>query len=90
MNSKQKFIACFVAIIIPACGISQNKLVPSVEAGLSFSQFPSKNTVVTWQISDSTVTRTNPLIGPIIGVSTKFHLTEYFKNLNLTIRRSDL
>jgi len=79
MNIKGKFIIFFVAIIIPTYGISQNVLIPSVEVGLSFSQFPSKNTVVTWQISDSTVTKTNPLIGPLIGISTKFHLTECFK-----------
>ena len=79
MNIKEKYIVLFGAIVIPTCGISQNKLIPSMEVGLSFSQFPSKNTVVTWQISDSTVTKTNPLTGPLIGISTKFHLTECFK-----------
>ena len=79
MSAKEKFITFIIAIIIPASGISQNKIIPSIDAGLSFSQFPTKNTDVTWQISDSTVTKTNPVVGPLIGISTKFFLTERFK-----------
>jgi hypothetical protein len=79
MNVKRKFITCFIAIMTPTLGMSQNKLIPSLEVGLSCSQFPSKNTVVTWQISDSTITKKSPLIGPLIGISTNFHLTERFK-----------
>jgi hypothetical protein len=79
MNFKEKIISCCIAVIIPTCGISQNKLIPSVELGLSFSQFPSKNTIVTWQISDSTVVTTKPVLGPSIGISAKLHLTEHLK-----------
>lgn len=79
MKIKEKIIVFFIAIIVPTYGISQNKIIPSVEVGFSFSQFPSKSTVVTQQISDSTVTKTNPLISPLIGISTKFQLTKCFK-----------
>jgi hypothetical protein len=64
----------FFVMIIPINGISQDKILPSLELGFTFSQFPSKNLVVTWQISDSTETRTSPLVGPVIGISSKLHL----------------
>lgn len=76
MNIKEKLIFCFAAIIISNHGNSQNKIIPSIEIGISISQFPSKNATVTWQISDSTETKTNPLIGPVIGFSTMFHLSK--------------
>lgn len=68
-------------MIIPINGISQNKIFPYLEFGFNFSQFPSKNLVVNWQISDSTETKTNPLIGPVIGISFKLHLLKNLKML---------
>jgi hypothetical protein len=74
-----RLIICFIIIIHPVNLISQSKLIPSLELGFSFSQFPSKSLYVTWQISDSTETRTNPIVSPVIGISSKLHLFNNFK-----------
>lgn len=74
MKNKIRIMTIFFIMIIPINGISQNKIFPSLELGFTFSQFPSKDLVVTWQISDSSETRTNPLVGPVIGISSNLHL----------------
>jgi len=77
MNINKIFIACVLAII-PTFGISQNIIHPYLEFGFNFSQLPSKNLVVTWQISDSTETNTYPIIRPVIGISYQLGLMKNF------------